>query len=108
PNATFLAFDVTASVAYRFLPAVEARAGFDLRRYQMTAGANNDMVDSATDQYVSYWLQVAVLVDGFAAGEGGPTVSSRKARPRARADEDESAEAPEKVEKPRKRRDDDE
>jgi hypothetical protein len=108
PNATFLAFDVTASAAYRFLPAVEARAGFDLRRYQMTAGANNDMVESATDQYVSYWVQIAVLIDGFAAGQGGPPVSSRRAHPRARADGDESSEAPEKVEKPRKRRDDDE
>ncbi|HVR01591.1 MAG TPA: hypothetical protein VMT47_05640 [Polyangia bacterium] len=84
PNATFLAFDVTASAAYRFLPAVEARAGFDLRRYQMTAGANNDMVDSATDQYVSYWVQLAVIIEGAAA------------------------EAPEKLEKPRRRRDDDE
>jgi hypothetical protein len=82
PNATFLAFDVTASAAYRFLPSVEARAGFDLRRYQMTAGANNDMVDSATDQYVSYWVQLAVLVDGFAAAEGGP-------KPRKRRDDDE-------------------
>ena len=104
PNATFLAFDVTAAVAYRFRPMLEARAGFDLRRYQMTAGANNDMVDSATDQYVAFWLQGAVLIDGFAAAEGGPAVSSRKA-PGPGADEKaKSPETPEKPHPPRGRR----
>jgi hypothetical protein len=87
PNATFLAFDVTAAVGYRFLSTLEARAGFDLRRYQITAGANNAMVSSATDQYTGLWLQLAVLLDGFAAGEGGAAVAPRKAAP-APSDDD--------------------
>ncbi len=71
PNATFVAFDVSAGVGYRFLSMLEARAGFDLRRYQMTAGTNNSMVSSATDQYSALWFRLAVLLDGVAAGEGG-------------------------------------
>jgi len=97
PNATFLAFDVTAAVGYRFLPMLEARAGFDLRRYQITAGANNAMVSSATDQYTGLWLQLAVLLDGFAAGEGGAT-APRKAAP-APSDDDDGAKKSDKSDK---------
>jgi len=106
PSSTFLAFDATAALAYKFLPMLEARAGVDLRRYQMTAGANAVMVSSAIDQYLALWLQVAVLIDGF-AGPGGPAVSPRKAAPPAHADDDEASEAPEKSERAKKRGDDD-
>jgi hypothetical protein len=81
PNATFVAFDVSAGVGYRFLSMLEARAGFDLRRYQMTAGTNNSMVSSATDQYSALWLRLAVLLDGVAAGEGGAAAPPREAAP---------------------------
>jgi hypothetical protein len=81
PNATFVAFDVSAGVGYRFLSMLEARAGFDLRRYQMTAGTNNSMVSSATDQYSALWFRLAVLLDGVAAGEGGAAAPPHKAAP---------------------------
>jgi len=81
PNATFVAFDVSAGVGYRFLSMLEARAGFDLRRYQMNAGSNVYMVSSATDQYTALWFRLAVLLDGVAAGEGGTAVAPRKTSP---------------------------
>ena len=74
PNATIVAFDVAAGIGYRFLSVLEARAGFDLRRYQLSgSGANDAMVTSATDQYTALWLRLAVLLDGIAAtGDHAP------------------------------------
>ncbi|HEX4407121.1 MAG TPA: hypothetical protein VH560_19915 [Polyangia bacterium] len=89
PNATFVAFDVSAGLGYRFLPMLEARVGFDLRRYQMTAGTNTSMVSSATDQYSALWLRLAFLLDGVAAGEGGaaaPPPKAAAAEPADKAD----------------------
>jgi hypothetical protein len=71
PNSTVVAFDVAAGVGYRFLSVLEARAGFDLRRYQLTAGANDAMVTSATDQYTAFWLRLAILLDGASAPPEG-------------------------------------
>ena len=71
-SSSFVAFDVSAGVGYRFLSMLEARAGFDLRRYQISAAPmNTPGVSSATDQYTALWLRIAVLLDGVAAGEGG-------------------------------------
>jgi hypothetical protein len=94
PNSKFLAFDATAAVGYKFLSMLEARAGFDLRRYQMTAGTNTYMVNSGTDQYLGLWLQIAVLLDGVAAGEGGPATSPKAAKSAADEDEDSSETPP--------------
>ncbi|HTA20789.1 MAG TPA: hypothetical protein VK989_15960 [Polyangia bacterium] len=85
PNAKFVAFDVSAGVGYRFLSMLEAHAGFDLRRYQMTAGTNTYMLSSATDQYSALWVRLALLLDGVAAGEGGPTPPSHEAAPEPEA-----------------------
>jgi hypothetical protein len=68
PNAKVGGFDVTASLGYRLLPVIEARAGFDLRRYSITAGTNGSSTTSGTDQYVSVWAQLAVMLDGTGSG----------------------------------------
>jgi hypothetical protein len=106
PSSKFLAFDATVGVGYKFLSLLEARAGFDLRRYQMTAGANTFMASGATDQYLGLSLQLALLLDGFAAGEGGPTPSHKAAK--AASDEDEGASEEPPPEKKKKGADDEE
>jgi len=92
PSSKFLAFDATAGVGYKFLSMLEARAGFDLRRYQMTAGANTFMASGATDQYLGLSLQLAVMLDGVAAAEGGPTSSHKAAKPAADDASDDASE----------------
>ncbi|HVU51038.1 MAG TPA: hypothetical protein VHL80_10155 [Polyangia bacterium] len=83
PSSKVTAFDATAAVGFRFLRLLEVRAGADLRRYAMTAGTNTYNVTSGTDQYIAAWAQVAVLVDGYGAGEGGPAAPAGKAAPPA-------------------------
>jgi hypothetical protein len=90
PNSKFTAFDVMAGAGWRFLPVLEARAGIDLRRYGMTAGTNTYNVTAATDQYFAVWAQVALVLDGYGAGEGGPSASG-KAAPPPRAEKSEDA-----------------
>ncbi len=86
PNSKFLALDATAGAGYKFLSMLEARVGFDLRRYQMTAGTNTYMVTGGTDQYIALFVQAALLLDGYGAGEGGPSGPSAKAAAPAHAD----------------------
>jgi hypothetical protein len=81
PNSKFFAFDVMAALGWRPIPLLEVRAGFDLRRYQMSAGTNNYMVTSAVDQYLSLGGQVALLLDGYAAGAGGASTPRKSAAP---------------------------
>jgi hypothetical protein len=81
PNASVLGFEATAAAGYRFLPMLEGRVAFDLRRYQITPGANALMTTGGADQYVAISVALAVLVDG----------SGQKAR--ASSDDDE-ADAP--------------
>jgi hypothetical protein len=81
PNSKFTAFDVMAGAGWRFLPVLEARAGIDLRRYAMNAGTNTYNVIAATDQYFAVWAQVALVLDGYAAAEGGPPASGKAAPP---------------------------
>jgi hypothetical protein len=70
PDSSFLAFDVTAGAGFRFVSFLEGRVGFDLRRYQMSAGTNNYMVTGAADQYVALWGAIAIMLDGYAGGAG--------------------------------------
>lgn len=77
PGSSVVAFDVGAGVGYRFASAVEARAGFDLRRYQFSGGTNTAVASSASDQYTAFWLQVAILLDGIGATEDHPPAKSR-------------------------------
>jgi len=63
---TVAALDVSASVGYQVLAPLEARVGFDFRRYGLdmhpqTSGAT---VSGAVDSYTAFWLGVAVLLDG--------------------------------------------
>jgi hypothetical protein len=88
PKSSFLAFDVAAGVGYRFISLLEARVGFDLRRYQMSAGTNTYMVTGATDQYIGISVGLAVLLDGYAGGEGGPAAKPAPA-PKEPADKGE-------------------
>jgi hypothetical protein len=69
PGSSVVAFDVGAGVGYRFASTIEARAGFDLRRYQFSGGTNAGSATSASDQYTAFWLQVAFLLDGIGATE---------------------------------------
>jgi hypothetical protein len=69
PDSTFVAFDAMAAAGYRPLSLLEVRAGFDVRRYQMTAGTNTYNVSGATDQYLAFWFQLALLLDGYAGGQ---------------------------------------
>jgi hypothetical protein len=71
PNAKIAAFDATAAVGYRILPVLEARAGFDLRRYVITPGANMHTVTGGTDQYMSLSVGLAVVLDGATGGAKG-------------------------------------
>lgn len=83
PNASVLGLDVAAAVGYRFMPLLEGRVAFDMRRYQIAPGANALMTTGGTDQYMAISLALAVLVDG--AGQKGRASSS---------DDDAEAEAP--------------
>ena len=91
PSSKFIAFDAMAAVGYKVFSMLEARAGFDLRRYQMTAGTNAYMVTGATDQYVALWLQAALMIDGYRAGEGGPAAA--KPAPAARPEKSDGDDA---------------
>jgi hypothetical protein len=76
PSSTFLAFDANIAVGYKVISMLEVRAGFDARIYQMTAGDNTYMVTGANDRYLALWGQLALLIDGYKAGEGGPAATA--------------------------------
>jgi hypothetical protein len=72
PNAKIAGFDGMAAVGYRFLPVLEGRGGFDIRRYAITSSANNmSMTTAGVDQYLAFWVQLAVVLDGSGASAGG-------------------------------------
>jgi hypothetical protein len=71
PNAKVAGFDGMASLGYRFLPVLEGRGGFDLRRYAISASNNASMTTSGVDQYLAFWVQLAVVLDGNGAAGGG-------------------------------------
>jgi hypothetical protein len=61
------AVDAALAVAYRFTSMFEARLGADLRRYGLDLHpqpTDARVVSGAIDQYISYSLAVAVLLDG--------------------------------------------
>jgi hypothetical protein len=71
PRLTTTGLEVSAAIGYRFVPSLEGRIGFDVRRYGLdTHPQNSDpvLVSGALDQYVSFWLSLGVLIDG-AGGE---------------------------------------
>jgi hypothetical protein len=68
---TVTALEASGGVGYRFLGLFEARLGFDLRRYGLDTHprtGDNLIVSGALDQYVAFWLNLAVLVDGVQSG----------------------------------------
>jgi hypothetical protein len=69
PSSKILGLEGSAGVGFRVLPQLEARAGFDLRRYQISGGANMVGVSSGVDQFTSVWLGLAFLLDGVSGGE---------------------------------------
>jgi hypothetical protein len=81
PDSTFVAFDAMAAAGYRPLSLLEVRAGFDVRRYQMTAGTNTYNVSGATDQYLAFWFQLALLLDGYTGGEAQAAAPKPAAAP---------------------------
>jgi hypothetical protein len=102
PNAKVSGFDGMAAIGYRFLPVLEGRGGFDLRRYVITGGNNASMTTGGVDQYLAFWVQLAVVLDGSGAAAGGsgddeeaeaaPPPKASKKREKAESDEDESGE----------------
>jgi hypothetical protein len=81
PDSTFVAFDAMAAAGYRPLSLLEVRAGFDVRRYQMTAGTNAYNVSGATDQYLAFWFQLALLLDGYTGGSAAHPAPKPAAAP---------------------------
>jgi hypothetical protein len=69
PSSKILGLEASAGVGFRVLPQLEARAGFDLRRYQISGGVNMVGVSSGVDQFTSVWLGLAFLLDGVSGGE---------------------------------------
>jgi hypothetical protein len=96
PNAKEAGFDANVGVGYRLLSMLEARAGFDVRRYAITAGTNGRMVSSGIDQYLAVWVGVAVVLDG-------PTTAGKSAD-----DEDGEEPAPKPAKKKVEKSEDDE
>jgi hypothetical protein len=84
PSSKIFGLEASAGVGYRVLPELEARAGFDLRRYQISAGANTVGVSSGVDQFTSVWLGLAFLLDGVSGGE--PAAESEAAKKPAPAE----------------------
>jgi hypothetical protein len=72
PRMSVIAIDASLAVGFRFLSMFEARLGADLRRYGLDMHPNpatdTIIVSGGIDQYVAYWLDIAVLLDGPAAG----------------------------------------
>jgi hypothetical protein len=72
PRLSVVAIDASLAVGFRFLSMFEARLGADLRRYGLNMHPNpatdTIIVSGAVDQYVAYWLDVAVLLDGKPGG----------------------------------------
>jgi hypothetical protein len=67
PKSTLTALDANVAVGYRFMPLIEARVGADLRRYGFDmhpTAMDARIVSGAIDQYVAYWINLAVLLDG--------------------------------------------
>ncbi|HEX4405349.1 MAG TPA: hypothetical protein VH560_11010 [Polyangia bacterium] len=83
PSSKILGLEASAGVGLRVLPQLEARAGFDLRRYQISGGANTVGVSSGTDQFTSVWLGLAFLLDGVSGGE--PTAAHGETKPTTRS-----------------------
>jgi hypothetical protein len=86
PNAKITGLDVTAGVGYRVLSFLEARGGFDLRRYSIATHASGAQpaVPSGTDQTIALWLQAVFIIDGAAGAEAAP---ARKPAPATSDDE---------------------
>jgi hypothetical protein len=95
PSSKVLGLEASAGVGLRVLPQLEARAGFDLRRYQISGGANTVGVSSGVDQFTSVWLGLAFLLDGMSGGEPPATQAESKSttqsstKPSAKRDADE-------------------
>jgi hypothetical protein len=90
PNAKVAGFDVTVGLGYRLLSFLEARGGFDLRRYAIKTNASGAQPMTATgvDQTIALWASLAVIIDG--AGGGAAAAHSEKAPKAEPSDEDES------------------
>ncbi|MDB4983029.1 MAG: hypothetical protein JWM82_3781 [Myxococcales bacterium] len=103
PDAKITGLDVTAGLGYRVLPFLEARGGFDLRRYSIATHASGAQpaVPSGTDQTIALWIQAVFVLDG-ATGTGA--APARKAPP----SEDEEPANDEKAESNKPGRKDDE
>jgi hypothetical protein len=67
PRSTVMGFDVSAAVGYRFLPVLEGRVGFDLRRYMVNAHYQMpDLITTTggTDQFLAFWAHLALVLEG--------------------------------------------
>jgi len=67
PKATLTAIDANLAVGFRINPLIEARLGADLRRYGFDMhpdAMDMRIVSGAIDQYVAYWLDLAIVLDG--------------------------------------------
>ena len=88
-NLSVAGVEANAYVAYAITPMIEARAGFDLRRYFYALHAKNGdpyIIGGAVDQTLSGTLSLAVTLGGSQrahGGAGGGSSSSEEAAPAA-------------------------
>jgi hypothetical protein len=71
PKATVNALDASASIGWRFVSALEVRAGGDFRRYGLDmhpAATDQRIVSGGIDHYFAGWVGLAVLLDGRPRG----------------------------------------
>jgi hypothetical protein len=71
PRATTTAFDAVGALGYRFSSLLEARAGVDFRRYGMDMHPQMGdplVVSGAVDQYLSFWVTLAMMLGGSSGG----------------------------------------
>jgi hypothetical protein len=92
PNAKVSGFDGTVGLGYRFLSFLEARGGFDLRRYAIKTNASGTqpMTATGTDQTIALWASLVVIVDGAGGGGGAAATPAEKPAKAEPSDDDES------------------
>ncbi|HET6282642.1 MAG TPA: hypothetical protein VFH73_16880 [Polyangia bacterium] len=93
-RATVGGVDANAAIGYRITPSIEARAGFDLRRYFYSMHSRNGdryVAGGAVDQYLTYTISLAFMLGGE---KGDPADNAEKVA--RRHDDDEADDADKK------------
>jgi hypothetical protein len=74
PNLSVIGIDASAVIGYPITSAIEARVGFDVRRYfysMHSVGTDANVAGGAVDQYLTGTISIAVLLGGSEGGGSG-------------------------------------